>query len=193
MDLSDAKTAVKKYWPWLLGGAIGLFLIMRTRKSSGGTSDLQAFYASQAQAGAAASQTSLQTRQLELAAAAQQSELAMESKKLDAAREVGLVTAASTMAGAVGASTSQVIAALFAPGIAAMQSTAYENASVFQAAGNIAAHSYVAQADMVNAGAQATIAGAGAINAWGGVLSGLGSILHLEVPAEQAISLEGLI
>lgn len=53
--MSDTTEAVKKYWPWVAGGVVGLVLIMKMRGGGAGVDPLASYYVAQQQ-GAAAQQ-----------------------------------------------------------------------------------------------------------------------------------------
>lgn len=149
----DAKQIVKQYWPWLLGGAIGLYLLTRNSgSSSGGTVVMgysDAAYAAQAQMAAVNAQAQLASEaanrehQLNLATLEAQTKTAYD------ANMAAYVAAQGQAAQGVAAAASGVIGALVAPGIAAMQASAYENAAALDAAAKAASAGYTAQADIV--------------------------------------------
>lgn len=159
---------IKNYWPWLLGGVAGIFII--TRFTGGGTSSntpviLQsgasdAQIAANAQLEALRSQTALQNRQMDLAAQKQSEELALQRQALEtqaaanaeAARATNLTAAGAFLqaqgnAGASAAqSVSQVIGSLYSPAVAAIGAASAENQMALQAAALAASGSYSAQA-----------------------------------------------
>lgn len=156
----DAKEVVKKYWPYMLGGVIALFLIMRMRGGNSSGDAASAFYASQAAAGAAQSQASAQ---LEIAraqinaqetAANRQHQYNLETlglqKEANYATAINnFVAAQGTAAQGVGAAVQAMVGSLNAPIIAAMQGSAYENAAAMAAAAQTAAAGFGAQANIV--------------------------------------------
>ncbi len=160
MDMGDAKEAVKKYWPWLVGAAIAIFLIMRARGGSGGGSDVSGFYAAQAAAGAAQSQANaqLEVARAQIAASEKQADRAheynlanigLQKEALYSQAIIGFNQSQAAMAAGIGTSAGAVVAALNAPAVAAMQSAAFENAAAMDAAAYAAAAGYGAQANIV--------------------------------------------
>jgi len=167
--MDDIKGFVKKYWPYLLGGVVGLYLILRYSAGSSGSSSGDAGYGAFLQAQTAAAS---QNAAAQLQAQAQANQLALDSKALDAqiafntgqlnvTRDKNIAdaynnfqTTQAAMAGAIGSSTAQIIGALNAPAITAMQAGAIENAAALEAAGNVAANSFLAQGSVVGSSAQ---------------------------------------
>lgn len=202
--MEDVKEFVKKYWPYILGGVVGLYLLLRN-SGGGGSSSGDGGYAAFLQAQTAAG---AQNAALQLQSNMQQAQIGLEQKKLDA--QIELQTAAlevqnnanyanafnqfqmtqSAMAQSIGSSTAGIIDALNKPSMMAMESAAYENAAALQAAGVVAANSFLAQAQVVASGAE-TIKGAG--SAMQAVTSNLG-LMEGQAPKskfEQGVGLIG--
>lgn len=148
--MDDTKEFLKKYWPYIVGGIIGLWLILRYSgggSSGGGGADGAYSAYLQAQTAAAA-----QNAQLGMQQQAQQAQINLANKQLDVENNANYATAFNNfqttqaqMANALGSSVSAVVGALNAPAITAMQSAAYENSAALQAAGNVAAQSFLTQ------------------------------------------------
>lgn len=179
--MDDVKDFVKQYWPYIVGGLVGIYLLLRFSggsSSGGGSSDYAAFM--QANAQASQQNAQLQAQQAALAAQAAQAagELQLNRDALNAQISKDKATLAlqqsavytegfnafqtsqAAMATAIGGSAAQVITALNQPAITAMQAAAVENAAALEAAGNVAVGSYSAQAAMQAANA-ATVAAVG--------------------------------
>lgn len=179
--MDDIKGFVKQYWPYIVGGIVGIYILLRYSgggSSGGGNTDYAAFM----QANAQASQQNAQLQAQQAALAAQQAQAAGELQlnrdalnaqilkdkaTLDLQKSAVYTegfntfqTSQAAMATAIGTSSAAVITALNQPSITAMQAAAIENAAALEAAGNVAAGSYQAQAAMQAANA-ATVAGVG--------------------------------
>lgn len=188
----DVQNVIKEYWPWMLGGVAGIFLITRMRSGASassapvylqaGQSDAQII--ANAQAEALRSQTALQTRQLDLAAQKQADELALQRSALemqyqsstDAARAANLTAAGAflqsqgTAASSAGQAVSQVVSSLYAPAVAAIGAASAENSAALQTAALVASSSYSAQASALT-----------------GVTDVLGEFVKIPLAGQQAI------
>ena len=162
--MDDLKPMIKKYWPYVLGGVVGIYLIMKfssPKAVSQGGGGYSAFLNSQAQAGAMQSQNALQSQALQAQIDADERKSAREfeftTKRLEleqtainakAMNQFQLSQAA--MAQSVSQGAAGVIGELSRPSIHAMNSAASENAAALQAAAMAAAGGYLAQSDMVS-------------------------------------------
>lgn len=186
----DYKEAVKKYWPWILGGVGGLYLI--TKFSGGSSSSSTADYLNAQNSAALGQQQIAAQKEIELAkvsasTAATNATIALQTAQFEAQRDVAYIQAQASMAQAVGTSASGLATALYAPGIAAITAAGAENAMALQAAATVAAAGFNTQASMVDSTTGAVMAGADTVNAWSGVLQGLGTMLANQgAPAETA-------
>lgn len=146
--MGDAGELLKKYWPWAVGGVVGLLLISRYMgggSQASGDSSLAAFYQAQASASAqqqanAAAQMQAQTNR-DVAMAS----IDLQREQVRASSESQYLAAQANMALAVGQSASGTIAALYAPSIAALNAAGYENAAALQAGATVAAAGLTAQ------------------------------------------------
>jgi len=152
--MDDVKGFVKKYWPYIVGGLIGLYLLLRY--SSGGSSSGDGGAGNYAAMLQAQSQAAQQAAALAAQTAAAQAADATNNKALDIANNKNYADAfnnfqltQSEMAKSLGSSASQVIAALNTPAVTAMQASAVENAAALEAAGNVVANSFLAQGGVV--------------------------------------------
>lgn len=160
MDAGDVKQAVIKYWPYLLGGAIGLWLLTRNRGGSGGTSDYGAFLQSQTAAGVATAQANgqLEIARAQIAASENAANrehaynleaIGIQKQKVYADAMIGFNMSQAEMAKGIGASAGSVIGALNGPAMMAMEAAALENAAAMGASAQVAVGGYQAQADIV--------------------------------------------
>lgn len=179
----DAQEAIKKYWPWALGGVVGLFLLSRMGGSSSGGGDYAAYVAAQsaaaqsnAQAGIAqsqiASQTALANRQLDLA-----------EKDLMSQAQTNYLLAQGAMAKGVGEAASGVVGALLTPYTTVLQTSAYENSAALLAASNIAIGGFETQRGLVAESSKAIAA----------VSEGLKGMATVNVPAPRPGPFESLL
>lgn len=154
----DAKDAVKKYWPWMLGGVVGLYLLSRNSgSSSGGTVVMgysDAAYAAQAQIAAVNAQTQLQSEAAAREHALNLAALEAQTKTANDANLAAYIAAQGTAAQGVAAAASGVIGSLLAPSVAAINASAYENAAALQAGADAASAGYLAQASITNSSTQ---------------------------------------
>lgn len=147
--MDDAGELLKKYWPWAVGGVVGLLLI--SRYMSGGSSEasgdssLTAFYQAQAAASANQQAMSAQTMQAQTARDVAMAQIALQEKATASASESQYLATQAQMALAVGQSASGTIAALYSPSIAALNAAGYENAAALQAGATVAAAGLTAQ------------------------------------------------
>jgi hypothetical protein len=191
MDMGDVKSVAIKYWPWLVGGAIGIFLLTRVRGGSSGGSDVSAFYASQAAAGAAQSQANaqLEIARAQIAATEKASDrtheynlanIGLQKEALYSQAIIGFNQSQAAMAAGIGTSAGAVVGALNAPAIAAMQGAAYENAAAMEAAAYAAGMGYQAQAGIVGHTSNVTKSVADAL---GNVMNAVSNVAQVSMPS----------
>ena len=146
--MDDAGEILKKYWPWAVGGVVGLLLISRYMgggSQASGDSSLAAFYQAQAAASANQQAMSAQTMQAQTARDVALAQIDLQKQATASAAESQYLAAQAQMALAVGQSASGTIAALYAPSIAALNASGYENAAALQAGATVAAAGLTAQ------------------------------------------------
>ena len=147
--MDDAGEILKKYWPWAVGGVVGLLLVARYmgggNSASSGDSSLAAFYQAQAAASANQQAMSAQTMQAQTARDVALAQIDLQKQATASASESQYLAAQAQMALAVGQSASGTIAALYAPSIAALNAAGYENAAALQAGATVAAAGLTAQ------------------------------------------------
>lgn len=159
--MDDVKDFAKKYWPYLVGGAVGLFILMRmNRGSSGGGATYDNTYAAllaqqsaagaqnaqiQAQADIANRQLAQQEKQAEREHQLNLGVLATQKEKTYSDALTNFHLAQAEMAKGIGGSAGQVIAALNAPAIASINSAAQENAYALMSAAEAAGAGFAAQ------------------------------------------------
>lgn len=179
--MDDVKDFAKKYWPYIVGALVVLWLLMRSGgNSGGGGSNVAGLYAAQAGSAAQMAGINAQARAQEAALAAQERDsnrqYELQSRALDTARQKGLMEAQAQTAMAAGATAKGVLEGLYAPQIAAMQMAGYENAEVIRAAAGVAAAGFGAQAGMIDSTSKATQAVADTAGTWGAVSQGISGI-----------------
>ncbi len=156
--MADIQDTLKKYWPYLLGGAVGIYFLMGRSSnstpqqvvlSSGGMSD--AAYMAQAQIRAAESQAATEKEYLRMQEEAAIRDYNLQVTALDAqtrsaadANLANYLLAQGSAAQGVAQAASGVIASLTAPSIAAINATSAENAYALQSAAAAAAAGYTA-------------------------------------------------
>src|SRR5690606_10552358 len=104
-------------------------------------------------------------------------ELSLKGKAIEASAQNEFLKSQASMADAVGKSASGVIGALFNPTVAAINSAAYENAAAMNSAAIVAASGFQSQADTVGYTSNVTRSISDAVNGWGDVAFGIGSIM----------------
>lgn len=82
--MDDVKGFVKSYWPYILGGVAGIYLVMRYSGGSSQGNGTAQFLAAQAQAGAATQQAGAQSQAIQAQAESEKQQLNMQSKALQA-------------------------------------------------------------------------------------------------------------
>ncbi len=165
----DTGEAVKKYWPWVLGGVAGLYVL--SKMSGGGGGDSGAAYAQMMQAQMAAG---LQNQQAAAQQAAQQAQIkaqydiaamnrdvalaqtAAAVQKSDNETAVQFIMANAQLAQGAGSAATGIISALNMPAVAAINAMSNENAAALQSAALISMGAFAAQASMVNKAIEST-------------------------------------
>lgn len=188
--MDDVKGFLKKYWPYIVGAIVGLYILLRYSSggssASGGSTDYAAFMNAQTQA---SSQNAALQGQLASVAAQQaldrdklNAQIAYDNKDLDIKKNAVAADAfnafqnsQAAMAQSLGTSASTIINALNTPAITAMSAGAIENAAALEAAGMVAANSFNAQGGMV----------ASTNNAVGQIGSIMGNIMQSMMQPEQ--------
>lgn len=197
--MDDVKGFLKKYWPYIVGAIVGLYILLRYSSgggssASGGSTDYAAFMNAQTQA---SSQNAALQGQLASVAAQQaldrdklNAQIAYDTKDLDIKKNAVAADAfnafqnsQAAMAQSLGTSASTIINALNTPAITAMSAGAIENAAALEAAGIVAAQSFNAQSGMVSS----------TNNAVGQVGSIMGNIMSSMMQPEQKTDWAGLI
>lgn len=172
MDYSEV---FKKYGVYIVGAVGVLYLLTRSSGSSAssGVGDMLAY---NAQASQLQQQANFQNAQLELANRTADREYSLQSKSLDIQGNVAQTQATAQMAAALGQTAGNVLDALYKPGISAMESAAYENAAVMQAAANTAVAGFESQADMLESSGIVISSVGDAVRGWEGVGYGVGNM-----------------
>lgn len=199
--MDDIKGFVKQYWPYVLGGTVGLWLLLR---SSGGQSDggYGQFIAANNQAALASQQMGMQNAQLQaqIDAAERQSQreydfglkqLDMQQQALHASAITAFVDAQSEMAASVSQGAAGVISALTGPSIAAINGAAVENAAAMDAAAMTAASGYLAQSQMVQGTSQMIGNISQALRANNDAVASLSNVQRRPSPFDQLIGIAG--
>lgn len=176
--MSELTENVKKYWPYAVGGVIGLYLLA---KMGGGGNAAPArvdttyaqLLAGQAASSAANTQAQAQLEavraQVNMAEADSRRQFELKATELASARELNLASleaakvaqyanagvafqnAQAAMAQSVGSSTAEIIGALNQPAVAAISANAIENSNALQAAAGIAQAEFIGSALLTNA------------------------------------------
>jgi len=154
--MDDVKGFIKERWPWILGGLVGIYLVLKYMgggSSSSSDGGMAAYLASQNQA---ASQMAIANAQIQAQRDSQAAANALARDQLNAqigannnATQVGFLQAQGQAAQNVASAASTVVSALNQPAIAAMNAAAYENAAALTGAAGVAQAGYVAQASNV--------------------------------------------
>ena len=183
--MEETTELLKKYWPYALGGVVGLYIILKYAggSSSSGSSDYGAYLQAQTAASAQQAQLGLQAQmqqsQIDAQTTQANNQYALAQQSLDVQNSANYANAFNTfqntqanMAQALGGAASQVIGALNAPAITALQAGALENSSALQAAGNVAAQSFLAQGQVSQ----------GTSNMFGNAIKGLSGLGQFSAP-----------
>ena len=156
--MGDLQDFIKKYWPYILGGVAGLYLLSRQASSAqpqtvvlggGGMSD--AGYMAQAQMASIEAQSAVDRQMLQMQQTQFDREHSLNLSSLEAqtraASDVNLTNYLAAQGAAsqgVAQAASGVIASLTAPSIAAINATTAENAYALQSASAAASAGYAA-------------------------------------------------
>lgn len=156
----EVKQVVKDYWPYLIGGAVGIYLIYQYSGSSSSSPVVVGQQFDQAAAAYGLQMRALdnQNASAQAAAAVAMAEVQRGVAADTLAASVAYTAAQGTAAKDVAAGSAQVIAQLQAPTVSAMQLQTAENIAALQTAGAIAAAGYGAQTAQAQAMGQAAAA-----------------------------------
>lgn len=146
--MGDLQDFIKKYWPYILGGVAGIYLLSRqtggaqpqTVVLGGGMSD--AAYMAQAQSAIERQMLQMQQTQFDREHALNLSALEAQTRAASDANLTNYLAAQGAASQGVAQAASGVIAALTAPSIAAINSSAQENAYALMAASQAAGDAY---------------------------------------------------
>lgn len=177
--MDDLKPMIKKYWPYALGGVVGIYLIMKfssPKVVSQGDGGYSAFLNSQAQAGAMSAQNAMQSQALQAQIDADERKsrrefemfsiqssrdydaaikrLEMEQTAINANAINQFQLSQAAMANSVSTGAVGIIGELSKPSIAAMNAASAENVAAMQASAIVAANGYLAQGGMVSSVSQ---------------------------------------
>lgn len=152
MDMQDTKEILGKYWPWLVGGIAGIYLISRYSGGGGGGGDYAALMAQQSQAAQQNAALSLQARQME-------GQIAVAMSQAEAAR----TAAAGQAAGQAAVGAANLISALNAPMVTAINAASADNKHTMETAALTTAAGFMSRGQMVTATAQQSAAWAEAM------------------------------
>lgn len=210
--MDDIKGFAKKYWPYLLGGGVGIFLIMKMSGSKSqtvvmGGGDGGAFLAAQGQIANEGAAIAMQGQiaQMQIDAQARENQAALdfqasknlmdfdlglrkldnEQNQINANAMVQFQVAQAAMADSVSTGAAGVIGQLSAPTIAAINSAGLENVAAMNSAAMVAAAGYLAQSDMTAASSNMVGSVAGSLGATNSVLEALASRPDKTVTAGQ--------
>lgn len=139
MAMQDVSGATKKYWPYVLGGVIGLYVVY---KYVGGNSNSGAQYSLSGSVAfdPAQAQVALASQSMNLQAARDEKEL-----------QVAYMKAQSEAALNVGVGAAQLVSALQKPTIAAINAAGAENAATVMSAAALTSASYAARGQIASA------------------------------------------
>jgi len=174
--VEETKEFLKKYWPYVIGGIVGLYIVMKYMggsSSSSSTDPYSAYLQSQTALQGQNLQAQMQQAQIDANTNAQNAANTLAQNTLDVQNNANYATAFNNfqstqaqMVTALGTGVSQVVTALNQPSITALQSAAYENSAALQAAGNVAASSFLAQGQIAS----------GATSMFGSAISAIGKL-----------------
>lgn len=137
----DIPEPVKKYWPYLLGGAVGIYVIAKM-SGAGSASPSSVVLPGYDQNAALANSTLAAQSSLANATLAANTENANNLAQIEFLKTQGIV------AGQLGTTASQMITALQMPTIAAINSGNVADAAALESAGNVAIAGFNAQANI---------------------------------------------
>lgn len=151
--------SVKKYWPWALGGVVGLFILSRMGGGSTQSADnaYAALVAGQAAGAQANAQLEIARAQIQAGEVAAEREYNLNLAVLEAEREKTYANAMAQVQAAqgataqgVGEAAANIVGALAAPQMAAFQTAAIENSYALMSAAEVAKGEFLATAQMSN-------------------------------------------
>lgn len=197
--MEDVKAFVKQYWPYIVGAIVGLYLILKfsgggsSGGSSGGDGGYSAYLQAQTAAGAqnaalqlqaqmAADKNALDNRALDAQINLNKAGLEVQQAKNYSDAFINFQTTQAAMAQAIGGSAAAVIDSLNKPAITAMQASAIENAAALEAAGNVAAQSFLAQGAVVASSAGTAGAMTEGLSNMMGMISQIGKKAPSRIP-----------
>ena len=161
--------ALKKYWPYIVGAIVGLYLISKYMggSSSSGSTDYASFLNAQNAAAAQAAQIGIAQQQLQNQTDLQNAQIQLASQAEQDAAQATYMQAQGQLASQVTAASSGVIAALYQPAITAINAAGVYNGQVAQAAAQVAVGGFQSQASMIQSESQTLQAAAQGLNTFG--------------------------
>lgn len=150
MEISES---VKKYWPWALGGVVGLFILSRMGSGPAQNADntYAALVAGQAAGAQANAQLEIARAQIQAGEVAAERDYNLNLAVLEAEREKTYASAMAQVQAAqgataqgVGEAAGTIIGALAAPQVAAFQTAAIENSYALMSAAEVAKGEFLA-------------------------------------------------
>lgn len=183
--MDETKEIVKKYWPYLVGGLIALWLLLKMSGSSSSSSDAAyaAYLQQQTAAGTAAAQIGLQQQSLDQSNALATATLNAQQQATQGQQQIDYLNAQGNIAQSVAGAAASLVGALYQPTVAAQVSAASENQTALAAASAVAAAGF---------NAQSTLSANGS-NAVQSVASGLQTFGNIKAPASNFQSLLGTL
>ena len=145
MDVQVITENTKKYWPYVVGGVIGLYLVYKFVGGSSGSNSAEVVYSGQP----------FDPAQAQFALASQQMQLAAANE--ERALQVQYMGQQALAAKNVASGAAELVSALQRPTIAAINAASAENAATVMSAAALTSASYESRSRMVSA---ATIAAA---------------------------------
>lgn len=148
--MDDFKDGIKKYWPFLLGGLIAVYLLMRSSSAqSSSSSDYAAYLAAQAQNATAGQAAQGQQAQIDIA----NRSLDLQQQAQDSAAQTNYLAAQGGIIQAIGDMSGKLATALYQPALVAISSASQENQAALATAAGVAVGSYQAEGTMLNTSA----------------------------------------
>lgn len=150
--MDDLKDGIKKYWPFLLGGLIAVYLLMRagSSSSSGSTgSDYAAYLAAQSQKAAAGQAAQAQQAQIDTV----NRSLDLQQQAQNETAQTNYLAAQGGIIQAIGQMSGNLASALYQPALVAISSASQENQAALATAAGVAVGGYNAQGTMLNTSA----------------------------------------
>lgn len=150
--MDDLKEGIKKYWPFLLGGLIAIYLLMRAGSSnsaSSGSSDYAAYLAAQSQQAIAGQTAQAQQAQIDVA----NRSLDLQQQAQNEAAQTNYLTAQGGIIQAIGDMSGKLATALYQPALVAISSASQDNQAALATAAGVAVGGYQSEANMLNTSA----------------------------------------